>query len=320
MYIETVLSRLNAFRDKQDKRYAVAGTLVTEPYLGYSWEELLALSALYHHITDNGVIEISALNISLCLANRKLVETRDGYVLDAVFTGKTRLPILLLHVDGRLVYSRMLSGIDIRAHDGCLVAGTIIEKWCFEESKVCDRPLSIQQSIFIGKENSVGDQRDHTVGRVITTYELAGGKVIAEGELRYRTFFKDHFYAYKELTYSVYDGSRLVANYTPCDASTAPMLAMFDSEEKLRKIRDGYGNHSIQLFASDGRKIRKSPFNFITHRYELKSNEVDAALRKSGASRLDSCYPPTISVMYNLDCCPSFPIPYKEAADEEAKQ
>lgn len=140
MYIETALKRLNAFHQdvRCDERFSFPTTYMDEPYALYSWGEILQLATCYPHVTDtdgNGkdIIYVRELGITICPANRTIVESKDGYMLATQFHGKTLLPLFILSTeeDGEIVYTRMPEDISVRRTDDVVVKGVVVEEWYF---------------------------------------------------------------------------------------------------------------------------------------------------------------------------------------------
>lgn len=315
MYIETALKRLNAFHQdvRCDERFSFPTTYMDEPYALYSWGEILQLATCYPHVTDtdgNGkdIIYVRELGITICPANRTIVESKDGYMLATQFHGKTRLPLFILSTeeDGEIVYTRMPEDISVRRTDDVVVKGVVVEEWYFKGS-IGRQPKSLRQAYFI-EDMPSGDKDRTNVGKVTITYTSEHNKVIEEGTVTYRKGVSSEYDYYME-SYSVFADGSLIVRHQPRNQ----VVCLLDSNGVVRKEYDGEFMYTIKFFDKSGNQIYKGKFDFITHSFELQTSKVDLALRKSGASEFDTRYP-LIESKFSLKCCPAFPIPAKEKA------
>lgn len=312
MYIETALKRLNAFHQdtRCDERFSFPTTYMDEPYAAYSWGEILQLATCYPHVTDtddkgNGIIYVQELGITICPANRTIIESKDGYMLVTQFHGKTRLPLFILSTeDGEMVYTRMPGDISVRRTDDVVVKGVVEEAWYFKGA-TGRQPKSLKQTYFI--EDMPRGEKDRTnVGKVTITYAFEHNKVLEEGTVTYRKGFSSE-YDYSRESYSVFADDSLIVRHQPGNR----VSCLLDSNGVVRKMYDGEFMRTIKWFDASGNPIDKGIFDFITHSFELKTSKVDLALRNSGASEFDVRYP-LIDSKFSLKCCPAFPIPAKE--------
>lgn len=320
MYIETALKRLNAFHQdvRCDERFSFPTTYMDEPYAAYSWEEILQLAACYPHATDrdgkgNDIIYVRELGIIICPAKRTIIESKDGYMLVTQFHGKTSLPLFILSTeDGEMVYTRMPGDISVRRTDDVVVKGVVVEEWYFKGA-TGRQPKSLKQAYFI--EDMPSGENDRTkVGKVTITYTFEHNKVIEEGIVTYRKGFSSE-YDYSRESYSVFANDSLIVRHQPGNR----VVCLLDGKGVVRKTYDGEFLTIVKWFDESGKPIYKGKFDFITHLFELKTSEVDNALRRSGASEFDDRYP-SIDSKFSLKCCPAFPVPAKEKTDEKAEQ
>ncbi|MBR2305661.1 MAG: hypothetical protein IKA48_00365 [Fibrobacter sp.] len=314
MYIETALKRLNAFHQdtRCDVRFSFPTTYMDEPYAAYSWGEILQLAACYPHVADtdgkgNDIIHVQELGITICPANRSIVESKDGYMLVTQFHGKTRLPLFILSTeDGEMVYTRVPADISVRCTDDVVVKGVVVEEWYFKGA-TGRQPKSLQQAYFI--EDMPSGEKDRTkVGKVTITYTSEHNKVIEEGTVTYRKGFSSEYDYYRE-SYSVFDDDSLIVRHQPGNR----VVCLLDNDGVVRKTYDGEFMTIIKWFDASGKPIRKGKLEFVTHSFELQTSKVDNALRRSGASEFDDRYP-SIESKFFLKCCPAFPVPAKEQA------
>lgn len=323
MYIKTALYRLNAFRLDDDKRYSFPTSYLAEPYAAYCWGEIMQLAACYPHVVDtdgigNPRIRVDELGITLHPAQRTITERTDGYVLETEFPGRTSLPSFTLTDEfGGVVYTRISGGLLLRRNDSEVVGGRVDEEWFFRDAEG-NNPKSIKQSYIIesGPTTSCDSRR---IGKVAITYTTAYNKILEEGIVTQRTGYRGIEYSYYLDSYSVFDGKDLIVRYQPGNRFTDydKVVCLLDGNGVVRKqYIGGFTTFStaVKWFDASGKQVSKGKMNFITHSYELAVNDVEAALRKSGAIEYDTRRP-EIEEKFRLNRCPEFPIPAKETAN-----
>ena len=314
MYIETALNRLNAFHQdtRCDVRFSFPTTYMDEPYAAYSWGEILQLVSLYPYTRENldgkQLITVSELGILIDLESRTVLERRDGYRLASVFDGNTRIPVFVLSdSSGSPVYTRICCGMDKRRSDGVIIKGQVNEEWFFKGA-TGRQPKSLKQAYFI-EDMPSGNHSRTKVGKVTITYTTEHNKVIEEGIVTYSKGFSSE-YDYTRESYSVFDNDSLIVRHQPGNR----VVCLLDGKGVVRKTYDGEFLTIVRWFDESGKPIYKGKFDFITHLFELKTSEVDNALRRSGASEFDDRYP-SIESKFSLKCCPVFPVPEKGESD-----
>ena len=317
MYIETALTRLNAFMADNRERYSFPESYRDEPFARYTFSEILSLAKLYPHEVTSGEngkerIEVPGISIAILPENRAVVESSGGYTLTTRFTGDGQFPVSVLRDgEGKNVYTRLATSLEFKPLLNRVVGGTVTEQWMFDDRDGF-YPKSIRQDYHLaGGESGTMS--------VKLTYETREYRIVERG------YVDDCDFRFCTRLCSVFDlhDNELVAIMQDAKFNDVSKTLLYDlsGSGNARKVyTSGWTTTGTHLYDGKGRELRRGRFEWMTHRYELESAKVEDALRKSGADRFDHKYLTVSSLHRNfhLDQVPAFPVPAKENNDEKA--
>ena len=315
MYIETVLKRLNAFRADNKERYSFPYTYQSEPYSGYKFSDILALAMLYPHEVSTGesgedTVEVPGLSIRIVPWRRTVVETCGEYTLVTGFPLDSAIPVFILRDgNGKAVYTRMASSLEFEPLTNKVVGGHVTERW-LPDDRDDFYPGLIRQDYHLTEDGDFA-------GTVKLTYETKQYSIVEKGYVtrEYGKYFK---YATREFIISGRRGNKLSEIINP--GSDERKTFLYDRNDVARKAYiSNWTTTDTYLYDSKDKELHPGIFERITHRYELESGKVEAALMSSGADRFDDKYL-DVHTRFRIDSIPEFPVPAKENKDEKAEQ